>query len=938
MSTPHELDEVKRRLERLERELGEARRDIAALERRAAVKSFIAERPPVEAAKPPPLPVAPVSDPVPVALPPPLPSPSLAPPPVPARFRPAEPEAEEFPLRDWLRRLQLWPPEAEEGGAEARLGAWWATRIGTLLAVVGVVFFGIYVSLHTPPWVKFVELVAVAFGVAGLGLWLERRVAAFGSVVFAGGLALLFFAAYAGHALPGVRVFESFTAGVLAQTAAVAVIVGASLWRRSSGVATLAIGLGYVTAFVSGRGGLDGYALGAAVTLAVVAVALRRWRGWEGPSVVAMPAAYAIFALGLEAARTAGVVQLPPVHWVALTGLATLFFMRDWRNASVDTEEVSLGEKVFQNANSSFALLCGAAVALGWARGSMEVFYLGAAAWCGVAAWVRTRQVRGGDVVAAVLLAKMTGALTLGVIEVAGARSAALALLVQAWVLAWTARRISSQVLAVGAALVAIVATGYFCAYGLVGVPLWSRDAAGAVLFTLGLAALAIEGGRWLVADAQARRMLAVFGAGAGAGIYAMAAANWTPAGWAPALWMGGALLFGALAGLRRSGSAVCAAGGLALVANAGLWMEIRTGGASAFVAWNALIVLVPTILVGCLPLARRWGTLAWSVAAVGLSFTAFELLPADQALGGLALLASGLVAASPGLRRRHLPWLATLLAGLATWQWLAFNAPVSEWSWLGLALIWTTPVALRLIPTLDAVRRDERGAAWLEGMQVIVGTILALGVIVRTADSGTEALFALSALAVATGLASWLGRVAAAGWALGPLGAVLTGVAWIVSLERAGGTVSSGFWAVSVAGLVLAALPLRPGAASGHWPRGVARVLGALAAVAVLFSLFAAQRGALAPYVTVGWGGVAILLFMAGLFRRALSYRVIGLLALSPCLLRVFLIDLHSTLHRIAAFIALGLVFLWVGFSYHRFRHLLVPGPSERNPESSSS
>ncbi len=920
MSTPYELEQLKRRLERLDHELGEARRDLAALEQRELL------RPDSEAAKPPPLPV---SAPEPVTAPPVLT-------PEPPHFRPDEPE--ETPVRDWLRRIQLCPPEAEEGGAEARLGAWWATRIGIFLAVVGVVFLGVYVSLHTPPWVKFLELVAVALGVVGLGLWLERRLGAFGSVVFAGGLALLFFAAYAGHALPGVRVFESLAAGVLAQTAAVAVIVGASLWRRSSGVATLAIGLGYVTAFVSGRGGLDGYALGAAVTLAVVAVALRRWRGWEGPSVVAMPAAYAIFALGLEAVHTAGVAQLPSIQWVALTGLATLFFMRDWRNVSVDTKEVSLGEKVFQNASSSLALLCGAAAAFGWARGSMEVFYFGAAIWCGVAAWVRTRQVRGGDVVSAVLLAKMTGALTLGVIEVAGARSAALALLVQAWVLAWTARRVSSRVLAAGSAVVAVVATGYFFAHGLASVPLWSIEAAGAVLFTLGLAALAIEGGRWLVADPQARRMLAVLGAGAGAWIYAMAAAKWTPGGWTPSLWMSGALLFGALAGLRRSGAAACAAGGLALVANVGLWLAIRAETAPTFAGWNALIVLVPTILVGCLPIARRWGTLAWSVAAAGLSFTAFEMLPADQALGGLALLATGLVAGSPGLRGRHLPWLAILLAGLATWQWLALKAPMSEWTWLGLTFIWMTPVALRSIPILDAVRRDEGGAAWLEGMQVVVGTILAIGVIVRTADSGAEALFAFSTLAVATGLAAWVGRVSAAGWALGPLGVVLTGAAWVVSLERAGGTVSSGFWAVLVAGMVLAVLPLRPAATSGHWPRGVARVLGALAALTVLFSLFAAQRGALAPYVTVGWGGVAILLFMAGLFRRALSYRIIGLLALFPCLLRVFMVDLHSTLHRIAAFIALGLVFLWVGFSYHRFRHLLVPPSSDSNPDSSSS
>jgi hypothetical protein len=654
-----------------------------------------------------------------------------------------------------------------------------------------------------------------------------------------------------------------------------------------------------------------------------------------------MPAAYAIFALGLEATRSAGVIQLPAVHWFMLTGLVTLFFARDWRSQSVDTEEVSLGEKVFQNANSSLALLCGAAAALGWAGGSMGWFYLGVALWCGAAAWVRSRQVRGGDVVAAVLLAKMTGALTLGVIEVAGARSAALALLVQAWVLAWTARRLSSQVLAVGATHVAVAATGYFFTHGLASVPVWSRDAAGAVLFTLGLAALAMEGGRWLVADAPSRRALALLGAGAGGWAWMAAAANWTPAGWTPALWMGGALAFAALGWSRRSGAVAWVAGGLALFANLALWRALWSGSepadAPAVTAWNALVVLGPTIMAGVFPRAGRWGTVAWSVALAGVSFTAFELLPANQAVGGLAALSAGLIFCATGLRGRHLPWLAGLVAALATSHWLADGGELSGWGWLGFSLVWLTPVAMRWIPALAEVRATERAAGVLEGVQVAVGAIFALGVVVRTADTGTEAVLGLAALAVATGLAAWLGRVAAAGWALGPLGAVLAAGAWILALDRAAGTVAAGFWAVLAAGPILAALPLRPGATRGHWPRGVARVLGALAALTVLFTLFGSQHGVLAPYVTVGWGGVAILLFMAGLFRRALSYRLIGLLALCPCVLRVFLVDLHSTLHRIAAFIALGVVFLWVGFSYHRFRHLLIPRPSDHNPESSS-
>ncbi|MBC8009220.1 MAG: DUF2339 domain-containing protein, partial [Burkholderiales bacterium] len=293
MITPEELERMRGRIERIERELDGAKSELAALERRAvggagpakmqqAVEVVVAKA----QAMPPPLPK--VVQAVPLTqgvqarvVVPELPK-SAA---VETRARAEGPcygaeESEPSVLRDWLERLQLWPPATdEEGNAEARLGAWWATRIGALLAVIGVVFFGVYVSLHTPPWVKFCELLAVALGVTALGAWLERRLPAFGAVVFAGGLALGFFTAYAGHVVPAVRVFDSIWASVFWQGVAVAVIVGAALWRRAPLIATMAIGLGHVTAVFSGRGGFDGFALGAAALLGVVAVALRRVRG-----------------------------------------------------------------------------------------------------------------------------------------------------------------------------------------------------------------------------------------------------------------------------------------------------------------------------------------------------------------------------------------------------------------------------------------------------------------------------------------------------------------------------------------------------------------------------------------------------------------------------------------------------------------------------------
>lgn len=118
----------------------------------------------------------------------------IAPPVMPVAVPPVLPESvtpRPNPLREWLEPLQLWPPSGEEN-AEVRLGAWWATRIGALLAVIGVVFLGIYVSRDASPWVRLAEVGAVTAGTIGLGMWLERKLPKFGAVLFGAGLALAY--------------------------------------------------------------------------------------------------------------------------------------------------------------------------------------------------------------------------------------------------------------------------------------------------------------------------------------------------------------------------------------------------------------------------------------------------------------------------------------------------------------------------------------------------------------------------------------------------------------------------------------------------------------------------------------------------------------------------------------------------------------------------
>ncbi|MBC7368974.1 MAG: DUF2339 domain-containing protein [Undibacterium sp.] len=92
-----------------------------------------------------------------------------------------------------------------------------------------------------------------------------------------------------------------------------------------------------------------------------------------------------------------------------------------------------------------------------------------------------------------------------------------------------------------------------------------------------------------------------------------------------------------------------------------------------------------------------------------------------------------------------------------------------------------------------------------------------------------------------------------------------------------------------------------------------------------MLAALFIRQQEALAPYATMLCGLAAITLFLLGLFARERAARLVGLGGLLLCVPRVFMVDIHSTLYRIGAFVVLGVVLLWVGFSYHRFRHFIT-------------
>ena len=201
-----------------------------------------------------PAPVAPVA--VPVVAPAAVPVPPVAPPPLPARTvstAPARvlPDPEPDPLFARLRDLGLLPPADLNG--EYALGAWWAVRVGGLLAVAAVVFLGIWLNLRStiPPFVRVLEVALVGAGLFWGGVRLSAQRKDLGEVLAAAGLAVWQFAAWATYGLDKMRLFEGPAQAALVQFIVAAVVAALALWRGSKLFGQLAVVFAAVAVYFS---------------------------------------------------------------------------------------------------------------------------------------------------------------------------------------------------------------------------------------------------------------------------------------------------------------------------------------------------------------------------------------------------------------------------------------------------------------------------------------------------------------------------------------------------------------------------------------------------------------------------------------------------------------------------------------------------------------
>lgn len=307
-----ELERLKQRQAELQAQSAELGRKLSALEARmtAAVETPAEKPAPKPAPAPPPIIRTPraVAEVPETAVPKPEPT-RAAPPPIPRSAMPV-PEKIAAPLRPEAapvfaqQRTEAsgepasTPPLPKKTSFEMRLGTFWLVRIGIVMLLTGLVFFGNYAyqnyigKIGAPGKVTLLYLASGTL--LGAGFWLQRKqeLKNYAQVLLAGGLAAVYFTTYAAHHFPHLLVITSAVVdGTLLLCWA-----GYMIWladrKKSEVLALFAVLLAYYTSIITPVGLFTLYS-NLILTLAAVYFLVRnRWATLSFASLVATYISY----------------------------------------------------------------------------------------------------------------------------------------------------------------------------------------------------------------------------------------------------------------------------------------------------------------------------------------------------------------------------------------------------------------------------------------------------------------------------------------------------------------------------------------------------------------------------------------------------------------------------------------------------------------------
>ena len=231
-----------------------------------------------------------------------VPKPTVAPPPTPPIIPPPSPVA--FHKAAEPAPASREPEPSRKRSFEMRLGTYWLVRIGIVMLLTGLVFFGNYayenVIVRLGPTGKVLLLYLASAILLGAGAWWQRAAAKeslknYAEVLFAGGLAAVYFTTYAAHHIETLQVIGSS----LLDGALLLAWAGFMVWiadrKKSEVLALFAVGLAYYTSVITRVGSFTLYS-NLVLTVATVFFLVRnRWAALSFASLVATYAAYAFW-------------------------------------------------------------------------------------------------------------------------------------------------------------------------------------------------------------------------------------------------------------------------------------------------------------------------------------------------------------------------------------------------------------------------------------------------------------------------------------------------------------------------------------------------------------------------------------------------------------------------------------------------------------------
>jgi hypothetical protein len=196
------------------------------------------------------------------------------------------------------------PEPAAKGSFEMRLGTYWLVRIGIVMVLTALVFFGnlAYQSYirNLGPGGKVALLYIASAALLVAGGWWQRKAAKeslknYAQVLFAGGLAAVYFTTYAAYYNDHLKVIQDRTIDGMLLFAWAAFMVWIADRRKSEVLALFAVGLAYYTSIITRVGYFTLYSNLVLTAAAVFFLVRNRWAALSFASLVATYAAYAFW-------------------------------------------------------------------------------------------------------------------------------------------------------------------------------------------------------------------------------------------------------------------------------------------------------------------------------------------------------------------------------------------------------------------------------------------------------------------------------------------------------------------------------------------------------------------------------------------------------------------------------------------------------------------